>query len=230
MFAWFFVLLVSYIFKESLLFLFLKQSLYFAVSDKVPYLIFTDVTEVFSVYVSLIFFFGNQSLIFYLLYHALIFFSSGLYRFEYCCLVFIFKAGFFIFFLSVTLCNNILFPFSWNFFFNFRYFLTTESLTIHFEAKLLEYFVFYTNFYYLCVSYFQIILLFILFFSYANQEVLRFLFFRKFFYYFFVITSTLVTPPDVLSQLMLSTCLAFCYEILIFFIVLKGFVKKKQLN
>jgi Sec-independent protein secretion pathway component TatC len=46
------------------------------------YFIFTDVTEVFTVYMNLIFFLGNQILLLYFIYHFFIFFSPALFNVE----------------------------------------------------------------------------------------------------------------------------------------------------
>jgi Sec-independent protein secretion pathway component TatC len=45
--------------------------------------------------------------------------------------------------------------------------------------------------------------------------------FRKIFHYFFLIFSTLITPPDIFSQLSISLCLTFNYEILVFYFIFK---------
>ena len=47
------------------------------------YFIFTDVREVFSAYVTIIFFVSNQIFVFSIIYQTLNFFSSGLYYTEY---------------------------------------------------------------------------------------------------------------------------------------------------
>jgi Sec-independent protein secretion pathway component TatC len=99
--TWFSVVLVSYCFKELLLFLIIKPN---ELKYSLFYFIFTDVKEVFSVYITLVLFIGNQFLVYYFLYHLLIFIALGLYKFEYRYLIFIFKTSmFFFFFFSVYL-------------------------------------------------------------------------------------------------------------------------------
>lgn len=218
--TWISVILVSYIFKEVLLFLITKQNgIGFSF-----YFIFTDVTEIFYTYIMLIFFFGNQIFFFYLLYHIISFISLGLYKHEYKYLVFIFKTSILMYFFSVIVLNKILFPFSWSFFLSFQNFELLKSLTLHFEAKLSEYLTFYITFYYICVLYFQIFVLLILIFDYLKNELIIVKRFRKFLYYFFVIFSTLITPPDVSSQLILSISIIFSYEILVYYSIIKKFL------
>ena len=47
------------------------------------YFIFTGISEIFYVYLQLTFFVSNQITLLMLLYHSLIFLSSGLYKSEY---------------------------------------------------------------------------------------------------------------------------------------------------
>lgn len=220
--GWISTILVSYIFKEVLLFIFTKQNMNpTGYSNDMFYFIFTDVTEVFSVYMTLIFFIGNQVAILYLCYHTIIFIALGLYKSEYKYLAFIFKTCISLFFFSIVIFNKVLFSFSWDFFLSFQNFVTLKSLTLHFEAKLSEYLSFYITFYYVCILYFQTFLLLILFFDYFKNELGIIQRFRKFFYYCFVVFSTLVTPPDVFSQIILSFSIIFSYEILVFYIIFK---------
>lgn len=215
---WLTVLSVCYSFKEILLYIIIKQSICFKES---LYFIFTDVAEIFYVYLSLTFFIGNQVLLIYFFYHIFLFFSSGLFYSEYSYLVFIFKISLTLFSFSVFLYNTIFFPFCLKFFLSFQNFEGIQWTTLYFESKISEYLSFYITFYYVCIFHFQIlIILFVIFdFSKTTKKLLKNN--RKMFYYFFVFLSTLVTPPDVFSQLFLSICLSFSYEVLVFYFLYK---------
>lgn len=225
--SWVSAILVSYCFKEVLLFSITKHNTYSSYyAEEMFYFIFTDVTEVFSVYITLIFFLGNQILVAYALYHLLMFIALGLYKSEYNYLTFVFKTSMFFFFLSVVVFNKILFPFSWDFFLSFQNFAVLKFLTLHFEAKLSEYLTFYVMFYHICIFYFQTFMLLILFFDYVKNELNVIKSFRKIFYYSFVIFSTLITPPDVFSQFVLSFSIICSYEILMFCIIVKTLIRQ----
>lgn len=74
--------------------------------------------------------------------------------------------------------------------------------------------------YYICVFYFQIwVFLFIVFDFFNNKNIIKVKNFRKFFYYVFVVFSTLITPPDVYSQLCISLFFIVSYEILVFYFI-----------
>ena len=228
MLSWISAILVSYCFKEFLLFTVVKYNMHHSPTSTQDmfYFIFTDVTEVFSVYIALIFFLSNQVLILSILYHLLMFIALGLYKSEYNYVKFVFKTSMFFFFLSVLVFNKIIFPFSWDFFLNFQNFVVLKSLTLHFEAKLSEYLNFYMIFYNICIFYFQTFVILILFFDYVKSELNVIKRLRKTFYYFFVIFSTLITPPDVFSQFFLSTSIVLSYEILMFCIIVKNLIRQ----
>ena len=78
--TWLFTVLISYAYKEVLLCVILQVTENYN-SDF--YFIFTNVTEIFSVYIKLIKFLGNQILFLYFFYHLFGFFSPALFKTEY---------------------------------------------------------------------------------------------------------------------------------------------------
>lgn len=228
--TWISVVLVSYYFKEFLLFVFTKSNFYSSYpNNESLYFIFTDVTEIFSVYLSLIFFVANQITGFYFLYHLFIFISLGLYSSEYKYLLVVFKISVCFFFLSIIVFNKILFPLSWDFFSGFQNLTVLKYFSLHFEAKLNEYLAFYITFYYICIFYFQTFTGLVIFFNYVKEELKLIKNFRKVFYYSFLIFSTLVTPPDIFSQLLLSLIIIINYEILVLYVITRNYLKNFNL-
>nr|YP_010377411.1 Sec-independent protein translocase component TatC [Navicula tsukamotoi]QYB23098.1 Sec-independent protein translocase component TatC [Navicula tsukamotoi] len=214
--VWLTTFLVSYFFKEALLHIITNIHLF----DSFAY-IFTDVAEVFSVYIHLLFFTTNQILVLYFFYYVLLFVLPSLTYFESTFLVFILLAFYFLFFLSFLFFNTFLFPLSWNFFLSFQQFKVLNSFSLEFEAKLSEYSIFYTTFYFVCFLYFQVFLIPILFLKFIKNSVQFYFSYRKFLYYFGVLFSTMVTPPDVFSQVVFSFSIFICCEILVYCFVLK---------
>ena len=222
--TWIFTIFVSYIYKEVLLFLCLTKVDLFYQNNVIFYFIFTDVKEVFSVYIQLVLFIGNQVLIFYVIFHSLSFISLGLYQFEFKYLQIMFYSGIIFWIFSLIILNKILLPISWHFFLSFQ---TLTSVNLYFEAKLNEYLNFYIFFYYICVFYCQIFILLVFFFNYTNTNLDLIKKFRKLFYYFFVCFSTLITPPDIFSQILFSFAIIIIYEMLVFLNIFNWFISKK---
>jgi sec-independent protein translocase protein TatC len=221
--TWCSIILIGYFYKEILLFLFLKSEIFENNEFKIYYFIFTDVTEVFSVYIKLILFISFQILFLYVLYHSFIFLSRGLFIFEYYYLKFLLQIVISIWFVSIIMSKYILIPTMWDFFLNFK---NSNFMHVHFEAKLNEYLDFYIELYYLCMGYCQVFTLFFIFFVRIKNNILLIKKFRKLFYYFFVLFSTVVSPPEVFSQLVLSFILIFFFEFLIVILIVEFTLKR----
>ena len=221
------IFLVGYIFKEILLSIVLNS--YNTNNNshiELSYFIFTDVLEVFNVYVCLIFFLAKQVLFFQLCYHLLMFLARGLTKSEYRYFLQLFSLSSCFFVLAVVLFKKFLFSFSWNFFLSFKNFVTFKSLTVHFEAKLLNYVMFFTDFYFSCVLYFQFFLLPFFLIIYFKVEPNSFKSLRKILYYGCILFSTLITPPDVTSQIFLSLVFIIGCEILVYCALFKSLLTK----
>ena len=216
--TWFFSVFICYCYKETILFKIIQSTHNISMSNTLThYFIFTDVSEIFYVYLKLIIFVSNQILLLVFFYHLLMFLSFGLYTKEY-----LRFRNFLIFFLvsliiSFLFLFNVLLPFTWNFFVHFyeNNNSSVNFVSFFFEAKIIEYLFFFTGLYYVCFFSSQILLITLLFINYFSIELVSVYKFRKLFYLVFVCFSTFITPPDVLSQLFLSFCFIMVYELLI---------------
>jgi len=219
LFTWASLLIVCYHFKEPLLFLFINSNKYY---NNVPYFIFTNVDEIFYVYLRLVFFIANQITFIAVLYHGLTFLTLGLYYSEYSKLKSIVKIFIITWFCSIVLLKKVVVPFSWSFFLSFQ---ETNNhfkpASFFFEARILEYFDYFTNFYYICVANCQLLALSIIFLNNISEKVGTIKTFRKLFYLVFILFSTITTPPDIFSQIIMSSSLILIYELLVFFKYLK---------
>jgi len=222
--TWGSTIFTSYIYKKSLLFLLIKPNFYML--NPVPiYFIYTNVTDIFSTYIQLIIFIGNQILMISFFYHILIFLSPGLYDLEYNYLKLIIFAGIFFWCLSIIILNKLLLPLSWQFFISFQESLNDQTIKLYFEAKINEYLNFYISLYYICNFNCQVFTILIFFLEYinANLQIIRQI--RKMFYFIFILFATIITPPDMLSQILLSLSIIVIFELLIGVNLLKIAIK-----
>lgn len=203
-----------YFYKETLLFL-TTQS--FSMSH-FTYFIFTDVTEVFSVYLQLTQFLTMQVTLAYMVYHSFTFFSPAFFDLEHYYLKLFLKTILIVWVLSGWISIYLLVPLSWQFFLSFQ---ELALVSLHFEAKLNEYVSFCILMYHLCVLYCQILVILFFFMGYINANVVYIKKFRKLYYFFFIFFSTLISPPEVMSQIVLSSIVICTYEFLLFLFVLK---------
>jgi sec-independent protein translocase protein TatC len=220
-FGWVFTGFVCYFYKETLLFLLIKPN--FFLTKPIPiYFIFTSITEIFSTYLKLVYFLSNQICIICFLYHVLLFLSPGLYYSEYKFLKRIFVISLSFFFLSICILNTAILPACWDFFLSFQKTIINNSVSLYFEAKINEYLKFYINLYFMCNLSCQMFMIIILFLIYIKGDSKLIKKFRKIFYLSFVTFATIITPPDVLTQLILSSGMICIYEVLIFSVLFKN--------
>jgi Sec-independent protein secretion pathway component TatC len=221
-FTWNLLLMVCYYFKEPLLFVFINSNKYYNGLTSTPYFIFTDVGEVFYVYLYIVFFIANQITILMLFYHSLMFLALGLYQSEYIQLKSAFKIFIFAWFCSLILLKEFVVPSSWSFFLSFQ--KANEVLTpvsFFFEARISEYWTYFKDWYYISLINCQIFAMLTLLLNNINNTIETIKTFRKLFYFICIIFSTLTTPPDIISQILMSCSLITIYELLIFLRYLK---------
>ena len=219
---WIFLIIICFSYKDTLLFTITDLNNSQETLDIKPYFIFTNVTEMFYVYLELSFFIANQITLIILLYHSLMFLSLGLYKSEFLKLRFALKF-FLIFWLgSFLLFYKFVIPFSWSFFLSFQDNpLQTQPVSFMFEAKIGEYLTYFKSLYYICLMNCQLLAGVTFFLANLSERPEKTQRFRKLFYLLFVLFSTITTPPDIISQVLISLLLILIYELLIFLRYLK---------
>ena len=222
------IFFVIYYYKSYLLSLILLTNNVFSM-EILDYFIFTSITEIFLVYFQLAFFFTTHIFYFIILYHLISFLSYGLYKIEYNYLKFIFFVSMFLEFVSILFCNIILIPVLLNFFLSFKNY-SLQNINFYFEAKIIDYFQFYFNAQTSSFFGFQCCVFLILFSNYLSNNIKILKNFRKLLYLILLCFSTLVTPPDVFSQLFLFFNLLLGFEILIFLNIFKKVSNKSMVN
>ena len=225
--TWVLTSITCYIYKETLLFVILNSSNTSNENISISHFIFTDVTEIFSVYMQIIIFITNQIILVSFVYHTIVFLAPGLYITEYNNLAYFINISIILYILSLVVFNKILLPFGWEFFLSFYKQNNAQHLSLFFESKINEYFQFYKSFYYLCLINSQLSLTILLTINMFSKSIKSIQQFRKIFYFIFILLSTILTPPDVFSQLFISTCLIYIYET---FILLKLLNSKQVTN
>ena len=215
--TFFATLIVCYWYKDALLFLVTQMHL----KDENLYFIFTDVTELLSVYLKVIFFFSIQVSIWYFFYHLFSFLATALYFHEFKLASFLLISGTFFWFLSILLSSYIIIPFGWNFFLSFQF-----QQGFYFEARISDYFNFYSNAYILSLIYCQLFTFLFIFLADIQQNYYYIKNYRKMYYYVFLIFATLMTPPDLVSQVFTTFFLILIYEIVLLLAIFSFYLKR----
>ena len=219
---------ISYFYKEILIFSIIQSSLINFNSPGFFYLIFTDVSEIFYAHISLILFIISQIGILYLIYQLFAFLTPALLCKEHFHISFLLKVCFLVWCFSLFVTHFVIIPLTWKFFLSFQTATKSYFLNLYFETKLSEYLSFYISLCYLSSSFFQLFAILFLLLSYISTNLKTIKKFRKLNYYFFVLFSTLISPPDLFSQLFFSIICILTFEILNFLLVVKSFADKSD--
>lgn len=178
--------------------------------------IYTNLIEIFSINLKISFIFSFIFLIFVLVVHLYLYFFNALYIFEQQLFKKLLVYNFIIIICILFIFYYYIVPYAWTF---FLYYENNLLFPLHFEAKLTSYLNFLLSVLLNIFIIFQSIFLFISFFIINNKINLNFLRKRKFIYTIFLLLGTLLTPPDVISQMLFLIIFIIFYEIFLFIII-----------
>ena len=223
----FFIIFQMYSYKHTLLFYVIKPNI--TSSHKTNfYFICTNVTEGFISYWQIVLNYWIQLFFIFTILHFFLFFLPGLYQSEKNLILYCFLVYFIFIFIFIFIYNRFVLPFSWSFFNNILDITANNDklsqqkiLHLFFEIKINEYLNFYFTLYYISLVFTH--LLFIVSFKlnilYKNSSFKNIKNYRKKLYFLFFVFSTLITPPDIFSQIIIAFILIFLLELIIFFII-----------
>ena len=213
--GWLIYTCIAYLNKETLLYVIVKTN----INNN---FISTNVTDVFGCYLQIIYFTSFHLLVFLGVYHFSTFVYPALYSFEKKKLKDLIFLVFFFWFLSLFLFNLVILPFCWKFFLSFQQ-NSSKVVDIFFEAKITEYLETYFTVYFITILSLQFFVVIYLILSVLNKKLLLIKKTRKIFYLKFFIIATLLTPPDVISQLIVGSFFLAIYELIIVINIIKLF-------
>jgi len=223
-------ILICLFYKEIFLFLIIPDT-YINKDEQLAffYFIFTDVKEILSVYFVLIIFLSFQITFFFFAYHFFAFINPALFKSEFLRLKYYVQFLVLVWLISIIAVTYILIPLTWNFFLSFQIIASKSSFTLHFEAKIKEYIYFYTRLYFLCWFYCHFFLFFVIYFSF-EINIVNIKKYRRIYHYCFIIFSTMISSPEILGQIFSGLIIIEIYELLLFFFIVKFYLKNLKFN
>jgi len=154
-------------------------------------------------------FISNQIYIIIIGYHLMTFIVPGLYYNEYSNLKHYTSITILVFGFYLIMCYKILIPWSWDFFLEYP---ANQKINFYFEAKFNEYIKLLIIIYKIVIM-LTFINLSLIFFLTIKKNIDSFLKKRrKYIYIFIIIVSSLITPPDILSQIFTSIFCIIIFE------------------
>lgn len=205
--------LIAYLFKD-ILFILLTFPL-INNSNTLNSFIYTHPAELLTIHLLLMVLIAFIFQIPYFFWHFVDFIKTSLIQKEYknltkvllLCVFSLILFNFFFFF--------IIFPKFWFFFYNFNFsFNNPQTLNFFLELRVQEYFDFVLTFIY-SVNLF-ILIFFLLFIIFLFLGFEKLLYWKKLFLFINIVFATLLSPPDVYSQLSILFVLTLFLEIIVF--------------
>ncbi len=209
---------ISYCYRKDLFFILLLPS--FQTNHPITHLIFTNPVEVFKISIFIVLLFTFLFWLPYFIWNCLDFMRPALYTKEVKKIEKLLKGAFFLFLLGNLGMYYLCLPTLWDFFSSFEE--RTLLIDIVLELKAESYFDFIFDTLFLANI---ILIIYVCFFWFllkiSNIPILQAIIsFKKYFYVFFLIIGTVLTPPDISSQLIVFSSLVFLYESVCFLIIL----------
>ena len=217
------ITIICYIFAEELIY-FIAKPLTSTVSNtdviNTKRLIYTNITEAFITQLKLSFYVATYLMLPTIMYSLWSFVKPGLYSNEKRFIKNTFIPSMILFVLSILLSYKLLIPTIYKFFIGFETSFESSMISIELEAKISEYVstILQTIFIMSLLSQYPIIILVLIYLGIIDHKWLigR----RKLFIFSFFCLGALVTPPDVLSQIILAVILLVSYEVMLYTVIL----------
>jgi len=190
------------------------------------YFIYTNLTDIFDVYIKVFLFVIFQSYIMVSSYQIFKFLTPALYKHEYQTFKnILFINSLFLIQTHFLLCQYLI-PLTLIFFNKLQYSLKIKSgLIFYFENKINEYVDFYLVSYFAIYSICMLFLVFSLYLFHKNKKKIYIKNHRKTIYVMSYILAAFLTPPDIINQVILFTMIIIIFEIMVL-----GFVFYDRLN
>ena len=202
-------ILVNFLYLDDLLYIIIKPLL---VKNNDFYFIFTDVSEPFYINIKLILYTSSQIFYLVLCSQFILFLKPGLYKNEYEYIKYLSVYSCILFLIYFKISYSLLIPWSFSFFFTHN---DHQKIDLFFEAKMNEYLKIVFSAYEISLI---CAIICTLFYAFLIKKNLRYIttYYRKYIYVSILSISSIVTPPDVVSQLILTIITVIIFEFVIY--------------
>nr|AHX24936.1 sec-independent protein translocase [Nannochloropsis oceanica] len=219
--TWLLNFLVAYTYKEEIVYLLGQHQ-----QNIFPYFISTNLTEIFFVFIKLSFFLGFYFLYPIFLIQLALFLIPALYKYEYLIIRNLFFISILLYTITTCFTYEIFLRYCWKFFNSFQLNAEDNLVSIHLETRIADYLNFFIETFLLLNIVLHIFLVFILFlYRITLNYIIQY---RKFFYLAFFLFATLITPPDIVSQIIVGFIFFMSFEIFLFSLFLSKEYRKGE--
>ena len=208
-FTWVLNFITLFTYKEQIVYMLGQHQ-----QNLFPYFISTNLTETLMVFFKLSLFLAFYFSYPIVLVQIALFLLPGLHKYEYITIRNFLFVSIFSYIITTYLTYQIFLPYCWKFFNSFQLKAEESLVSIHLETRIADYLSFFLESFLVLNLAFHIFLIFVFL---LHRVRLNFIIEqRKLFYLFFFIFATIVTPPDIISQILVGTSFLLTFEIFLF--------------
>lgn len=213
--------LVSYLYSLELFYLIAKPLINLNIDNFKYSLIYTDITEAFFTYLNLSLYLGSFTLILISIHHIIAFLIPGLFEKEVLFLNKLKRSTYVACCLTIISTYYFILPFIWYFFISNDTSTQVSSIEIHFEGKINEYVLLVVRFF-LSIMFIFVAPILLFIGLRTNLISLKTIINQRHFSFIFIfILGAFLSPPDIISQIIIAIPLCLSYEFIIFIIILE---------
>ena len=207
---WILASIISYIYSNELYYILVRPL--FIINQNVK-IIYTNLIEPFSTYLKLSLYFGFIISMPWFAFQIYSFIKSGLYSREKPVLIIYFTMIPTLFYIGLLNCYFYIFPLAWKFFMSFT---NSDLMKIGLEAKISEYFNLSLKMMVAFGLTFEVPVVMMILIHLKIVSIDFFRVNRRISIVIIFILAAIITPPDILSQILLAFEMIFLYEITLF--------------
>lgn len=206
--------IISFLFREELLYLLIKPLIFINFNENnINKLIFLNITEAFETYMFICLYFSILFTLKIFIFQIISFLSEALYQNEKKFITFFLINGYLLFLIIFYLIYNFLIPIIWKFFIFFQN-NSLSSFDLEFIAQLSIYIYFFLTLILKLIFILLIPFIFGVAITIFEINLYKITKNRPFFLFLNLIIATIVSPPDIFSQIFITFLLTLFLEII----------------
>lgn len=189
-----------------------------------PYFISTGLTEIFLIFIKL-----SAFLAFYFSYPIILiqtgfFLVPALYKYEYKIIRNYLLLSLSLYFLTTIATYKYFLPYCWKFFSSFQMNASENLVSIHLETRISDYLSFFFDIFVSLNIVLHLLLVFLIFLhKFTLDSIVAY---RKIIYLILFMFATVLTPPDIFSQILMGILFILAFELFLFSLF---FSKERQM-
>lgn len=213
--------IATYYYSEQLFYLIAKPLLIILEKTDNNYLIYTNIKDAFFTYLNMSVMATIVYTLPFLVYQVWIFIKPGLFKYEIILLNRLIIFSLLLYCISLVVIYTIVLPTICDFFLGFQLAESSDLFHLHSQTTIDTYYKFVTTIYSMLIISFQFPIFMLVLFNLKMLNMNILTKGRRIIYFIFLIIGCLISPPEILSQLLIIGPIIILYEITLYSLLLQ---------